>query len=236
MEKPLGNPGSGATAGLLPEAVSAPPAPEMMRLPRYRSKYSRFVLLAKYALPLVAGIVVVLLVAWPEIQAPPDRFKLGISDLNIETAGGQRVVNARFTGVDSTNRPFSVTAVSAVQLPDSKGRVDLDNPKADVTLQGDSWVAVNSPRGVFWRQTEILDLRGGVQLFHDDGYEFRTELARIDFRNGTASGARPVHGQGPFGTINSDGFEITGNGERILFAGKARLILYPDNAPKRAVR
>ena len=117
-----------------------PPQPQ-----RYRSGYSRFVRLAKYALPLIAGIVVVLLVVWPELEPPPDRFRLGMSDINVETAGGQRVVNARFTGVDSANRPFSVTAAAAVQPPESEGRVDLSEPKADVTLQGDSWVAITSP-------------------------------------------------------------------------------------------
>jgi lipopolysaccharide export system protein LptC len=207
--------------------VPPPPAPQ-----RYRSGYSRFVRLAKYALPLVAGIVVILLVVWPELEPPPDRFRLGMSDINVETAGGQRVVNARFTRVDSANRPFSVTAAAAVQPPESEGRVELSEPQADVTLQGESWVAITSPSGIFWRQKEVLDLTGGVQLYHDDGYEFRTRDARIEFRTGTAWGDDPVRGQGPFGTVVAEGFRIEGNGDRIVFSGKTKMVLYPGKAPK----
>ncbi len=207
-------------------------AGQPLRPQRYRSGYSRFVRLAKYALPLIAGVVVVLLVVWPELEPPPDRFRIGMSDINIETAGGQRVVNARFTGVDSANRPFSVTAASAVQPPESEGRVELSAPKADVTLKGDSWVAITSPSGIFWRQKEVLDLTGGVQLYHDDGYEFQTRNARIEFRTGTARGDDPVRGQGPFGTVVAEGFRVEGNGERIVFSGKAKMVLYPGKAPK----
>lgn len=219
---------------LAQERLSGPTPPEpppAAASPGHRSGYSRFVRLAKYALPVVAGIVVVLLVAWPELEPPPDRFRLGLSDLNVETSGGQRVLNARFTGVDNESRPFSVTAASAVQPPESKGRVQLTDPKADVTLQGDSWVAISSPEGVFWRDDEILDLTGGVQLYHDDGYEFHTQIARIEFRNGRAWGNDPVRGQGPFGTVVADGFRIEGNGDSVLFAGKAKMVLYPGKRP-----
>lgn len=208
------------------------PSGQAARLPRYRSGYSRFVRLMKYSLPVLAGIVVVLVVIWPELASQPDKFRLGLSDLNVETAGGQRVLNARFTGVDRDDRPFSVTASSAIQAPGAKERIDLSEPKADLTLRGDSWVAITSPEGVFWRDSEILDLVGGVELYHDEGYEFRTELARIDFRGGTASGDEAVHGQGQFGTISAEGFRVLDSGERIVFAGKARLVLYPDRTPK----
>jgi len=206
-------------------------SPSSGRLPRYRSGYSRFVLLAKFALPVVAGIVMMLVVTWPELQSKPERFSIGLSDVKIETAGGQRVINARFTGVDSANRPFSITAKAVVQAASGDNRVNLTQPTADVTLAGDSWLAIAAPKGMFWRDNEILDLSGGVDLFHDDGYEFKTAEARLDFRKGAATGNKPIRGQGPFGTIEADGFQVMGNGDRIIFTGKSRLILYPD-APK----
>ena len=84
-------------------------------MPRFRSRYSRFVTLMKYALPVIAGSVLLLVVVWPEFKPKPERFAVGISDLKVNVEGGQRVVNARFTGVDSENRPFSVTADAVVQ-------------------------------------------------------------------------------------------------------------------------
>ncbi len=203
--------------------------------PRYRSTYSRFVLLAKVVLPVIAGIVVVLVVIWPEFKGQPEGFHLGISDIRIETSGGQRLVNARFNGLDSAERPFSVTAESVMQSPDGKGSFDLRQPKADMTLDGSRWVAMTAPEGTYFRDRQLLDLRGGVDVFHDDGYQFRTAEVRIDFTNGSAAGAEPVHGQGPFGTIDGQGIDITERGDRILVTGRSRLILFPD-APKSGAR
>ena len=207
--------------------ANARPAAED-RLPHYKSGYSRFVLLAKYVLPLVAVTLMLLVVVWPELKSKPERFSLGLSDVKIETAGGQRVLNARFTGVDSENRPFSITAESVIQSTDSDTGVGLMEPKADVNLAGDSWVAIAAPKGLFRREADILDLTGGVDVFHDDGYEFRTVEARLDFGKSSASGDKPIRGQGPFGTIEAEGFEIVGRGDSIHFTGKSRLILYPD--------
>lgn len=201
------------------------------KLPLYKSGYSRFVWLAKYLLPLVAGTVILLVVVWPELKSDPEKFSLGLSDVKVETAGGQRVINARFTGVDSENRPFSITAESVVQAVSSDDGVQLTQPKADVTLAGDSWVAIAAPKGLFRRDKEILDLTGGVDVFHDDGYEFRTAEARLDFSKSSATGTTPIRGQGPFGTIEAEGFRILGTGDSIYFIGKSRLVLYL-NAPK----
>lgn len=204
---------------------------EQQRLPHHRSGYSRFVLLAKYALPVIAGVVMMLVVVWPELKSTPKKFAVGLSDVKIETAGGQRVINARFTGVDSENRPFSITAESVVQAGSDDNGVALAEPKADVTLAGDSWVAISAPTGIFRRDDEILDLSGVVDLFHDDGYEFQTAEARVNFGTSTASGDSPIRGQGPFGTIEAEGFRIAGSGDSIFFTGKSRLLVYPD-APK----
>ena len=193
-------------------------------MPRFRSRYSRFVTLMKYALPVVAGSVLLLVVVWPEFKPKPERFAVGISDLKVNVEGGQRVVNARFTGVDSENRPFSITADAVVQ--DADDGVKLTQPKADVTLAGDSWVAIAAPQGTFWRKPRVLNLVGGVDLFHDDGYEFQTEEARIDFRIGAASGDTPVKGHGPFGTVDAEGFRIVESGNRIIFNGKSRLVIF----------
>lgn len=201
------------------------------KLPLYKSGYSRFVRLAKYFLPLVAGTVILLVAVWPELKSDPEKFSLGLSDVRVETAGGQRVINARFTGVDSENRPFSITAESVIQAASGDDGVELTQPKADVTLAGDSWVAIAAPNGLFRRDDEILDLTGGVDVFHDDGYEFRTAEARLNFSQSSATGDTPIRGQGPFGTIEAEGFRILGTGDSIYFTGKSRLVLYLD-APK----
>lgn len=209
--------------------VARPGAAAAERPQRYRSSYSRFVLLAKVVLPLVAGLIVVLVVIWPELKGQREGFHLGVSDIRVETAGGQRLVNGRFTGLDGANRPFSVTADSVLQSADGKGLFDLQQPKADITIDGSRWVALTAPEGTYRRDSQLLDLRGGVDLFHDDGHQFRTATIEIDFGKGTAVGDEPVHGQGPFGTIDGEGIDIADRGARIVVKGRSRLVLYPDS-------
>jgi len=195
-------------------------------LPPYRSSYSRFVWLLKYVLPIVAMVVIILLVVWPELGQEPDKFRIPKSDIRIQTKGGQRVKNATFTGIDRNNRTFSVSAEGVIQNSEGAKGVVLIQPKADVMLANDTWVIIEAPNGTFWRKRDMLELFGGVNLFHDYGYEVKTSKIRIDLKERTASGDAIVHAQGPHGKIKSQGFRVIDNGSRVIFTGKARLELF----------
>ena len=58
--------------------------------------------------------------------------------------------------------------------------VELDSPKADILLEDDTWLVLTAARGIYGRTAEALDLVGSVVLYHDSGYEFLTEKAKID--------------------------------------------------------
>ena len=191
------------------------------------TRYSRFVALMKLILPVIAGILIMMVVLWPELNDHPSRFQIGVAQIEIDGADGQKLVNARYTGVDRDNNPFSVTAETLAQNPDDETVVDLKNPKADITVSGGSWLAVMSPNGQYRKDDQVLELFGGVNAFHDLGYEFRTEHAIVNFQDGSAFGASPVHGQGPFGELQSEGFRVFESGAIIVFTGRARLLLYP---------
>ena len=182
----------------------------------------------KYALPTISAVAIILVVIWPELGNKPEKFRIPISDLRIQTSGGQRVINARYTGVDRENRPFSITADAVVQEVGDGTGVKLTAPKADLTLAGGSWVIIGAPKGTFRRKREILDLFGGVNLYHDAGYEFKTAMATVNLRSKEASGNQPIRGQGPFGTVKGSGFKVIDNGDRIIFTGKSQLVFFPS--------
>lgn len=191
------------------------------------TRYSRFVALMKLILPVIAGIIIMLVVLWPELNDHPSKFQIGVAQIEIDGADGQKLVNARYTGVDRANNPFSVTAETLAQNPEDENTVDLKNPKADITVSGGSWLAVMSPNGQYRKKDQVLELFGGVNAFHDMGYEFRTEHAIVHFQDGSAFGESPVHGQGPSGELQSEGFRVFESGANIIFTGRARLLLYP---------
>ena len=188
--------------------------------------YSRFVGLMKLVLPGAAGILILMIIIWPHFEEKPDGFRLRPSNVSPETTSGQMFVNARYTGTDRRNNPFTITAKALQQQSKDDETIALHGPTADIFLNAGSWVAVMAPIGSYSKKARLLKLSGGVDLFHDDGYEFHTEVAMIDLVDGVASSDRPVHGQGPFGQLKSSGFQILDGGERIRFQGRTRLEIY----------
>jgi len=194
--------------------------------PRYNPVYGRFVGIAKFCLPIIATALIVVIVVWPELSEQ-SRFTLKASRIDRSEAENLHMLNARFTGVDISRRPFAVTAESADQTDAISPDIALNAPKADILLSNGTWVALTATIGNFNRERQLLELTGNVNLFHDRGYEFRTKSAVFDLTAGDAIGTEPVEGQGPFGHLRAEGFRIFNKGERVEFTGKSQLIIKP---------
>jgi lipopolysaccharide export system protein LptC len=190
--------------------------------------YSRFVGLMKVVLPLSAGILMLLVVIWPQLERPDEGFRLGVSGMAPGDVEGQRIVNARFNGLDRDGNPFTILAEGAVQPDGGAEPVLLEFPKADMTLDNNSWIAMSADDGAYYKRSQTLDLDGNVHGFHDEGYELRTTRASVDLAAGAASGDMPVAGHGPLGELQGQGFRLTDRGKRILFTGESRLLIYPS--------
>ncbi len=204
------------------------------RVPRRHTRhYSSFVMMMKFALPLVALLLIALVVAWPHIQSSDSRFRIGFANLQVKEADDPSMVNPRYLGSDSDDQPYSVTAEIARRLAKDGMVVELDRPKADIALEDGTWLVLTANRGIYGREAEVLDLVGSVVLYHDTGYEFLTEKAKIDLDKSMASGSEPIRGQGPFGNLQAEGFRLVSKGETIYFTGKSKLVIYPGAERKR---
>lgn len=189
--------------------------------------YSRFVTWMKVLLPGIALALIVLVVVWPHMRLQDTRFRIGFSALKTGDGEDPAMLNPRFIGADKSRQTFSVTADIAKNLLNSKKSVELEMPKADIALEDGTWLVITAQTGIFTRADETLKLSDSVNMFHDSGYEFRTERADIDLTTGTATGDVPVVGQGPFGVISAEGFTILDKGKTIYFTGKSKLVMYP---------
>ncbi len=198
---------------------------------RHSRAYSRFVSLMKFLLPVVALLLIALVVAWPHINTGDLGFRLGVTVLKLTGADDPSMINPRYVGTDSDNQPFSITADLARNVSQSGSKVTLVMPKADITLEDGTWLVLTANDGVFARAEKKLNLAGSVNLYHDSGYEFRTDRAIIDLTAGIAESNDPVHGQGPFGQLQSSGFRMVNKGKVIYFLGKSKLTLYPGAKP-----
>jgi lipopolysaccharide export system protein LptC len=189
-------------------------------------RYSRFVAVMKLALPAAAVALLLLVAVWPRIQSAIERLHK-LPRIDLSQARDLRMVNLHYSGRDRHDRPFTVIADAARQRPEVDDLVELEGPKADMTTDNDTWLALTAYSGLYRPQSQLLDLFGDVELFQDKGNEFKTDSAHIDMANGSAEGNDPIEGHGGFGTIEAEGFRIKDRGDIITFTGKARLVLEP---------
>jgi lipopolysaccharide export system protein LptC len=201
------------------------------RAPTFSPTYGRFVGIMRILLPTVATALIILVALWPQITDQQRRYSITPSKIAAEAAKTLTMVNGVYSGIDDKRRPYTLTAETVNLSNNNLTQVLLKSPKADLLMENGGWVAVTSRDGTYDRDKKVLTLRGAVNLFHDSGYEFRTDAAIIDMTAGDAYGTDPVEGQGPFGNIKSEGFAVHNRGERVEFTGKATLILYPNQGP-----
>ncbi len=176
----------------------------------------------KWFLPVAALALLSSIALWPEFDRAKDQARVAFRRF-AGTVGGAHVTDARYRGVDERNRPYTVTAATAVQVGEK--RINLTAPKGDVTLANGAWMMVQSKQGVFMQRENLLDLSDSVFLYRDDGTTMRTESATMDLKTGAATGAEKVHAEGPFGTLDAQGFTLTDKGAVVQFHGESRMVM-----------
>ncbi len=218
-----------STAGQQSGAATSP-APTARRAPRLslRDRYSIFVGTMKVLLPAMAAALILLIVAWPQFTGERDKFRIGAAKLGLDQIDNLSMLNARFDGVDEKSQPYSLTADVATQSRQDENVIELELPKADLTLTDGAWLALTARTGEYHREARLLDLAGAVSLFHDQGFELQTSAARVDLGEATAEGQEPVKGHGTSGSITAEGFRVLDRGQRIIFTGRSHLTLMPE--------
>lgn len=184
--------------------------------------------ITKLALPAFALVLLGSLVVWPELQREVGRAREA-ADAAAQIQGAT-MTGARYKSIDEHGRPYTITAATARQ--NGPNRIDLADPKGDMTLQNGTWVMLQARQGVYRQHENSLDLSQDVTLYRDDGTTMLTPSATIDLKNGAAAGSQPVEATGPFGRLHAaGGFTATDKGEQIYFAGRSQLLLNGANGP-----
>lgn len=186
----------------------------------------------RVALPLIALAVVLAGLVWPMFGGSTG-IPLARMPQVQDRQEYMRMTNPHFAGNDKGRKPYTVTADHAVQRAKQEKVFDLARPKADMLDGKDRWLAITADTGRYDEKLHLLDLAGEVTLFHDNGHTLVTERARVDLDGSAAYGDRPVAGHGPSGEIVAEGFHASERGERIVFTGKARVVIdVKDDPPK----
>jgi len=193
-----------------------PPSPDDL------ARRRRLITLTKWLLPAVALLLLAAIAIWPEIDRIKDTARIAYQR-GAASVAGATVIDARYHGIDEQGRPYTLTAATAQQAgPD---RINLTLPKGDTTLANGTWLMLQARQGVFLQHSNQLDLSREVTLYRDDGTTLVTASASIDLKNGAAAGNEPTHAEGPFGTLDAQGFTLTDKGAAMQFIGPAHLVL-----------
>jgi lipopolysaccharide export system protein LptC len=182
----------------------------------------RLVGAGKRLLPLVALALLGLVALWPEFAREIDQARVLGRVAGVVPENGQ-LTNARYRGEDNRGQPYTVTAAGARQVtPD---RVDLTLPVGDITLSGGTWMHVTALGGTYMQKAEMLDLSGDVSLYRDDGTTLTADAITLALHDGAASSQSRTHVEGPFGTLDAQGFTVTDRGNVAFFIGPGHLVL-----------
>lgn len=188
--------------------------------PNVLARRHLLITLTKWLLPVAALLLLATIALWPEIGHMRDTVRIVVEHTS---SGGAILTDARYHGVDDHGRPYTVTAATAQQ--DGPDRINLTIPKADITLTNGTWLMVHSKRGVYLQHSDQLDLSREVTLYRDDGTTLTTASASLDLKAGAAASDEPTHAEGPFGTLDAQGFTVVDKGAAIQFIGPAHLVL-----------
>lgn len=191
--------------------------------------YSRLVSILRWALPLGVALALIVVIAVPMMTSGD------IAELAAKHAPDLMVEDLQLKGLDSHNQAYSLTAVRALQAQDAanKNTVDLEKPKAEISLEGGDWIAGQAQEGRFDQTNQTLWLGGSVEFFHDKGYRIASDEFRFDMGKKVGWSEKPVLIQGSFGEIRGQGLRLLNGGETIVITGHAtaKLDLQPAAGP-----
>jgi lipopolysaccharide export system protein LptC len=229
-QPPRNTPSTDAQRDIDREAVWQPRQTEVAQSV---AQYSRFVAAMKVALPVAAGLLLLLVVLLPQLRKDDERFRIGMNLIKGSNTDSLSMTNARYFGTDDKGQPYSVTADGVRQHANDDRAIDLVTPKAEISLTNGTFMSAAASAGNYDRDNQKLDLSGDVTVTQDKGNHLRTSQASVMLKEGTASGRAPVSGDGPFGKMEAaGGFDLSERGKIVHFHGPAKLTLNPKNTAK----
>jgi len=208
-------------ASLSAETVSA--SLDWADAPARTARRRSGVRVAKYVLPVVAVALLSSIALWPELTRTVARGRVTWNRMMALNTGAGAMLRPRYHGMDERGRPYTVSADTARRAGPT--RLNLASPIGDLMMQNGSWLLLRSKTGVFMEHSDELDLQDSVTLYRQDGTMMNSATATINLKQGAATSADYTHAEGPFGTLDAEGFTMMDRGGVVQFHGPARLVL-----------
>ncbi len=194
---------------------------------------SRLVRRLRIALPIFAVILIAAFIFNTQSNSVDQAF---LEDFKSITATTEelRMANPRFAGVDNEGKPFEITASAALQDPNAKDVVELEQPRAVQNADESEATVVTANSGLYRSEENILELTDAVTLEHDLGsstYVLRSPEAIVAIKDQIVTSTAGVGAEGPDGaTLTADRMKAYRNDGRVVFEGNVSMRIYPSSS------
>lgn len=196
-------------------------AQQLQRLTRHTS----IVLVSKFSLVGLAALLILMVFLVPVLHEDDTGARLVFTNVESGEFITPRMSKPRLRGVDKNNRPYTILAEMAERQ--DNGQVLLTRIEADITLASGTWIALLADQGMLDTEANTLLLSGNVQMFHDEGYDMRTNSVLLSLDSSEAVGNERIEGQGPMGTLSASGFKVLSDQQHIVFSPDVKVKLIP---------
>lgn len=215
-----------------PDAEERERAAQIARRVR-AERYSRFVRVAKWALPI--GALAVVATIFLSGRGGDGVDAMLSAEEKARLGAGLRLDNPRFAGTTDAGAPFVLTADAALPDGPMPDEIALERPRGTVTLEDGRTLEARARDGTLFRGSESLVFSGDVTVETTDGYRFSTASVNVDLAARTARAPGPVEGTGPRGSIEAGSMRVLGgpdgaDGATVRFEDGVRVLFRPGPA------
>lgn len=182
----------------------------------------------KWGLPITALVLLSSIAVWPEIDRALHTNKEVMKQLSRIKIESGTMIDATFHGLDTHNRPYTITSEKVVQKSNNSNLIHLGNPKADILLQDNVWMMVTADKGNYTQHEQDLGLTKHVVLYRNDGVFMYSDMADVALKSSVVTGNNWIHAEGPFGILDAQTYFLDLHAGIAQFKGPGRLVLNDD--------
>jgi lipopolysaccharide export system protein LptC len=185
------------------------------------SAHDRLIKWAKIALPIAAGLLLIILALAPLDRKGDVSFIL--DKKKVQSAPERmRVEEARYTGTDDKGQLFEIVANRAIQPSSNTPLVDIDGMSARLNLQqGPMLIAAD--QGRYNIDTQQVAVVGPINVHGADGWQLQTRDVNIDLKNRQLASQGPAEGKMRLGQFRANHIRADLASHTLVLDGGARL-------------
>ena len=128
-----------------------------------------------------------------------------------------RIANAKLIGSDEKNRPYMITAKSALKNSIKKNIMTLYSVEADISLEKGKWILLKTKEASYNHDKKTLSSENLVKIYYNNGTSLESSNIYYNISSGLIKGNNGITMFGNWGVIESGSFSFSINSQKLKF-------------------